>query len=277
MTFAEHKIAANGNDFSYWLEGDGPENIVFIHGEIHGKAYWEPQLKAFAKDYRCLAYDRRGHLGSDSASFGYSVENQTRDLRALMDHFGMDRAHIVALAFGTTIAANFANQNPDRVGKMVIGAWGELHDAISYLERWEVAGRRAADAIESGGKQALVELLEEEGGKTMFMVIPPKGDPMRGPIIDLMANHSANHYRNGMLEVASSVPDLIPSFEKLDIPVLGVCGADDPFKDEPEMLAGMKSFREANQIQNGGRFAHWQQYEAFNTLVRQFLSESEVA
>lgn len=276
MAFKEHKVQANGNEFSCWLEGEGDTDIVFIHGEIHGKAYWEPQMREFMKDHRCLAYDRRGHFGSDSATFGYSVENQTRDLRALLDHFGMKRPRVVALAFGTTIAANFANQNPDRVDAMIIGAWGELHDALSYLERWEVAGRRSAETIEKGGKQALVDLLCEEGGKTIFMVIPPEGDSLREATIDLMASHSAEHYRKGMLEVASSVPDLIPRFEQLDIPVLGICGADDPFKDEPEELAGMKSFREAPQIEGGGRFVHWQKPDAFNKVARNFFNGNPI-
>ena len=274
MVFNEQIIEANGNAFSCWLEGEGDRDIVFIHGEIHGKAYWEPQMRAFMKDHRCFAYDRRGHFGSDGTRFGYSVENQTRDLRALLDHVGMKRPRIVALAFGTTIAANFAIQNPKRVDAMIIGAWGELHDALSYLERWQVAGRKSADALDQGGKRALVDLLRKEGGKTMFMVIPPEGDPLRDACIDLMASHCADHYRNGMLEVASSVPDLIPRFEQLDIPVLGICGADDPFKDAPEMLAGMKSFREASEIVGGGRFAHWQHPGELNRVARAFFDET---
>jgi pimeloyl-ACP methyl ester carboxylesterase len=35
----------------------------------------------------------------------------------------------------------------------------------------------------------------------------------------------------------------------------------------------MKSFREAPPIEGGGRFLHWEQPEAFNRLVRQFLEE----
>ncbi|GHF74423.1 alpha/beta fold hydrolase [Seohaeicola zhoushanensis] len=276
MAFENKVVHANGNDFSCWFEGKGDKDIVLIHGEIHGKAYWEPQIREFMKDHRCLAYDRRGHHGSDTAAFGFSVENQTRDLRALLDHFGMRRPRIVALAFGSTIAANFANQNPDRVESMVIGAWGELHDALSYLQRWEVAGRLSAEAFEAGGKPALVDLLRREGGKTMYMVIPPEGDPLREPVIDLMASHSAAHYRSGMLEVASSVPDLVSRFEQLDLPVLGICGADDPFKDEPEMLSRMKNFREASMIEGGGRFAHWQQPGVFNRVARDFFESGRV-
>lgn len=263
---------ANGCDFRYELQGQGPD-MVFIHGEIHGMDYWAPQMAEFSKDFRCLSYDRRGHAGTPATPFGYSVANQARDLRDLLDHFGMQRPIVVALAFGTTIAANFAIDHPDRVRGLVIAAWSEMHDARSYLERWEQSGRRAADAVDAGGREALVELLRAEGGDAMFKVIPPRGSPLREDVIQLLANHPADEYRRGMLEMASSVPVLIPRFQELDLPVLGLCGADDPFPDQPGQLAGMKRFQEAERIPGGGRFVHWEQPQAFNARVRQFIQE----
>jgi 3-oxoadipate enol-lactonase len=262
----------NGCDFNYRVKGTGPD-LVFIHGEIHGSEYWEHQLEEFSRDFRCLVYDRRGHAGSESTAFGYSVANQAHDLALLLDHVGMRRPVIVALAFGTTIATTFAIDYPERVRGLVIAAWSELHAAREYLTRWEESGVRAAEVLETKGRDALVALLREEGGKTMFRVIPPEGSPLRERAIRLLASHPAEQYRRGMLEMASSVPVLIPRLSALDIPVLGVCGTEDPFTDEPERLAAMKSFREAPPIEGGGRFLHWEQPEAFNRLVRQFLEE----
>jgi len=267
-------VRVNGCDLHYEEQGEGPA-IVFVHGEIHGAAYWRPQLEVFARDHRCIAYDRRGHAGSEAASFGYSVANQARDLECLLDALGIDEAVIVALAFGTTIAATFALDHPERVRGLLVAAWSEMHDAREYLTRWQTAGVRAADALERGGRDALVALLRAEGGRSMFRVIPPEGSPLREPAIQLLAAHPAELYRRGMLEMASSVPVLLPRLAALDIPVCGVCGTEDPFPDQPERLAGMKSFREAPPIVGGGRFAHWEQPEAFNRLLREFLSRLE--
>lgn len=261
----------NGCRFRCEVRGDGPP-IVFIHGEIHGLDYWEHQMDAFSRDHRCLAYDRRGHGGTAFTPFGYSVANQARDLRDLLDHHGMEKVTIVALAFGTTIAAEFAIDYPERVEAMVIIAWSELHDARYYLERWAVAGVRAAEAVDAGGREALVRLLREEGGTTLFKVIPPAGHPLREAAIQLLANHPAEEYRRGMLEMASSVPTLVPHFSRLSIPVLGVCGTDDPFPDQPEHLAGMRTFREAEPVRGAGRFLHWEKPAEFNALVRDFLA-----
>jgi pimeloyl-ACP methyl ester carboxylesterase len=264
----------NGCRFRCEVRGEGPP-MVFIHGEIHGLDYWEHQLDEFSHDHRCLAYDRRGHGGTQLTSFGYSVANQARDLRDLLDHHGMERAVIVALAFGTTIAAEFAIDHPERVAAMVIAAWSELHDARSYLQRWEIAGLRAADAVDAGGREALVKLLREEGGTNLFKVIPPAGHPLRERAIQLLASHPAEEYRRGMLEMASSVPQLIAHLSRLDIPVLGVCGTEDPFRDQPEQLRGMRTFREAAPIAGAGRFLHWEKPTEFNALVRDFLADDK--
>ena len=265
-------VRVNGCDFRCEVRGEGPP-MVFIHGEIHGMDYWEHQMAWFSQRYRCLAYDRRGHAGTPATPFGYSVANQSRDLRELLDHFDMDRPIIVALAFGTTIAANFAIDHPERVRALVIAAWSELHDARSYLQRWEQSGVRAARAVDQGGREALVELLRKEGGSSMFKVIPPPGNPLREPAIQLLASHPADEYRRGMLEMAASVPVLVPRLRELDIPVLGICGTEDPFPDQPEQLAGMRGFEEAQPIPAAGRFLHWERPEAFNRRIQQFIEE----
>ena len=142
-------IQANGCDFYYELEGEGPD-LVFIHGEIHGLEYWEHQIPEFARDHRCFAYNRRGHAKTGSTNYGFSLVNQTRDLAHLIDHFGMQRPVLIAVAFGTTIAANYAIQYPDRVSGLVLAAWSEMHDAMQYFERWEKYNQRAGTCSKAG-------------------------------------------------------------------------------------------------------------------------------
>ena len=74
-----------------------------------------------------------------------------------------------------------------------------------------------------------------------------------------------------MLEFGLSVPNLVPEFKTLDIPVLGVCGANDPYPDQPEVLRGMANFREAPLIPGAARFVQWEKPAEFNAAVRAFL------
>lgn len=262
-------ITANGCDFYYEQHGQG-RDIVFIHGEIHGLEYWEHQIADLAVDHRCFVYNRRGHARTKWTDYGFSLVNQTRDLEQLIDRLGIERPVIVSLAFGTTIAANFAIRNPGRLRGLVLGAWSEMHDAFQYFERWERYSKQAAEVLEHQGREALIALLREQGGKSIYKVIPVDS-PVREQVIRMFASHPLGEYQRGMLEFGMSVPDLVPEFRKLDLPVLGVCGDQDPYPDQPEVLRGMAGFREAPRIPGAARFVHWEKPAEFNAVLRAFL------
>ena len=198
-------------------------------------------------------------------------------IRGIRKAFAAPGGTIVALngidlevARGSTIAANYAIQYPDRVKGLILVAWSELHEAMQYFDRWKAYNEEATQVLESMGRGAFIELLRRDAGKRIYKVIPLE-EPVREKAIQLFASHPIEEYRSGMLEFGSSVPDLVPAFRKLELPVLGLCGANDPYPDKPEVLAGMKSFREAPFIPGAGRFVHWEQPRAFNAAVRSFL------
>jgi 3-oxoadipate enol-lactonase len=262
-------ISANGCDFQYELTGQGPD-VVFIHGEIHGMEYWDGQLPEFTRTYRCLTYNRRGHAGTQWTEYGFSLVNQTRDLEALLEKLGIVKPVIVSLAFGTTIAVQYTLQNPDKVSGLVLGAWSELHDALQYFHRWAGYNARSAAVLETQGREALVELLRREGGTTLYRVIPVDS-PVRDKVIRMFASHPVGEYSRGMLEFGLSVPNLIPAMLALETPVLGLCGSDDPYPDQPALLGRMKNFREAPSIPGAGRFVHWEKPREFNAAVLPFI------
>ncbi|NYT69207.1 alpha/beta fold hydrolase [Pusillimonas noertemannii] len=263
-------IKVNNCNFEYELAGKG-RDIVFIHGEIHGMQYWEHQIKEFSRDFRCLTYNRRGHKGTEWTDYGFSLVNQAKDLEALIKELGIERPVIVALAFGTTVAVQYAIDNPDKVAGMVLGAWSELHDAPRYMEVWRAASERVAPVLEHEGREAMIDLLRREGGHNIYRVIPKQEGPFREKVIQMMASHPLEHYKRGMLEFGHSVPNLVPRFSQLDIPVLGLCGADDPYLDCPETLANMKNFKEAPSIPGAARYVNWQKPDEFNAAVRPFI------
>jgi pimeloyl-ACP methyl ester carboxylesterase len=262
-------IHVNGCNFHCQTHGTG-RDIVFIHGEIHGLEYWEHQVGAFSADHRCFTYNRRGHAGTGWTDYGFSLVNQTRDLEQLIEKQGIEDPIIVAVAFGTTIAANYAIQNPGKVRGLVLVAWSEMHDALQYFARWRAYSVTVAEILERDGREGLVRYLREHGGKSIYRVIPVDS-PVREKVIQMFASHPIDEYRRGMLEFGLSVPDLLPAFRQLDLPVVGICGDQDPYPDQPEVLSGMKNFKEHPPLAGAGRFVQWEKPEAFNEVVRQFL------
>lgn len=264
-------VRANGWDFYCESVGSGPD-LVFIHGEIHGIDYWEHQIADLSRDHRCLIYERRGHRRTGMPAFGFSLENQTRDLEALISHFEVRDPVLVAVAFGTTIAANYALRQPTSAKGIVMVAWSEMHEADLYLQRWIRASDTVVRILETEGRDALLDFLRREAGRSVYLVVP-LDSPIREACIQMFGNHPVDEYRRGMLEFATSVPPLVESFRKLALPVLGVCGDGDPFPDRPEVLLGMRNFREAPPVAGAGRFIQWEKPAEFNALLRAFLDE----
>lgn len=99
----------------YWdTGGDGPA-VVFLHAATGNGAFWGYQQPVLAQaGYRVIGYSRRGHYKSDpgdQAAPGVGSE----DLQNLMRFLGIDRFHIVAVAAGGGVAADYALSYPERL------------------------------------------------------------------------------------------------------------------------------------------------------------------
>ena len=151
---------------------------------------------------------------------------------------------------------------PDRPG-----ALGQVASRIGAV-RGDVVG---IEILERDGRDALIEYLMREGGRSIYYVIPTDS-PIRAECVRMFGSHPVELYRTGMLEFARSVPDLVPAFKALELPVLGLCGALDPFPDDPSVLAGMRNFRELAPIPGACRFVHWEHPAVFNRILEEFLA-----
>lgn len=104
----------NGVRLAYRLEGAGVP-VIFLHGEGYSHELWTEQVQAFRRDYLFVSYDRRGHGLSDDPETGYSVIAHAEDLKSLMEHFGMQDAHLVVNSRGGAIAIQFLRMYPEQI------------------------------------------------------------------------------------------------------------------------------------------------------------------
>lgn len=103
---------------AYDLTGDGP-GVVLIHGLGLSRRLWDRHVDAFA-GYRVLRYDLYGHGESASAPETATLALYARQIAGLMDHVGMDNAHIVGFSIGGMINRRFAMDFTHRVRSLVI-------------------------------------------------------------------------------------------------------------------------------------------------------------
>jgi 3-oxoadipate enol-lactonase len=134
----------------YEVHGDAVDNarpwLVFSHSLACDSGMWWPQLAEFARDYRVLAFDTRGHGRSDAPAGPYTMDMLADDAHGLMRALGIRNAHFAGLSMGGMIGQALTLRHPELVASLTIA------DSAS---RWpaEAIGlfaERAATALRSG-------------------------------------------------------------------------------------------------------------------------------
>jgi len=116
MAFAELR----GLRFYYETAGRG-RPLVMIMGLGANADWWGPgTIDALARHFRVLAFDNRDAGRSSPAAAPYTIRDMADDTVALMDHVGMDRAHVVGASMGGMIAQELALGYPDKVDRLVL-------------------------------------------------------------------------------------------------------------------------------------------------------------
>lgn len=116
-------------EIAFLDEGEG-EPVVLVHGFASTKEVnwvtpgWVATLTRAG--YRVIALDNRGHGAStklyDPAA--YQSAAMAEDVRALLDHLGLQRADVIGYSMGARNTALLALAHPDRVRSAILGGVG---------------------------------------------------------------------------------------------------------------------------------------------------------
>ena len=128
---------------AYQVFGGGATDLVFVPGFIsHIENYWEHpdlarwllRLGAFA---RVIMFDKRGTGLSDPVSVVPSLDLRMDDVRAVMDAAASERAALLGVSEGGSLAALFAATYPQRCLQLVLyGAFARFPNAAEALKRF---------------------------------------------------------------------------------------------------------------------------------------------
>lgn len=147
-------VAVNGAHLSYELDGAGAP-VIFLHAGIADRRQWDDQCKDFASHYLVVRYDHRGWGRSDAPPGPVAFHE---DLHGLLRALGIERAHLVGISMGGTIAIDFALTHPQMVRSLVlVGSWlsGFRAEASSAEEAVWQAFEAAVDARDYDRANAL--------------------------------------------------------------------------------------------------------------------------
>jgi len=223
----------------------GPKNaqtIVFHHGWPLSSDDWDAQmLFFFARGFRVIAHDRRGHGRSTDTSTGNEMDTYAADVAALTDALKLkDAIHVGHSTGGGEVAHYVARAKPGRVSKAVlIGAVPPV-----MLKSAKNPGGTPIEVFD-GLRAALA------ANRAQFFLDFPSG-PFYGfnrPGAKVSQGTIQNWWRQGMMGGAQAQYDCIKAFsetdftddlKKIEVPTLVMHGDDDqivPYADAGPLSA----------------------------------------
>ena len=198
------------------------EPVALLNGVMMTTRSWVLQTSLLRRRYRCLLHDFRGQLLSDKPDAPWTMEDHAEDLRALLDHLGIDSCHLVGTSYGGEVGMIFAGTWPERVRSLavissvsavdaeldrVVGAWGKAAlEAPERLYRVALPHNFSPRFV-----AANPEVIEQ--GEERLRACPPEFFPAFARLVDAFRRL-----------------DVTAGLERIACPTLVVVGEDDALK-----------------------------------------------
>lgn len=94
--------------------------LILLHGNGEDAGYFVHQMEPFAKHFRVIAIDTRGHGQTPRGNAPFTIRQFAEDLLGFMDQQSIEKAHILGFSDGGNIAMVFAMAHPERVEKLIL-------------------------------------------------------------------------------------------------------------------------------------------------------------
>lgn len=139
---------AQVGEVSLYYETHGWENdadvVLLTNGVLMSTAGWANQIGPVGSRYRLLLHDCRGMWKSDHPPGPYALETHADDLVGLLDHLGVERAHLAGISYGAEVNLICAVRHPERVASLFLASAVAAPDPLlrARIETWISAAER---------------------------------------------------------------------------------------------------------------------------------------
>ena len=251
--------------------------ILFVHEFAGDHRSWEPQLRYFSRNYRCIAYNARGYPPSDVPEDwqGYSQARVRDDVRAVLDALKIQRAHIVGLSMGAFATLHFGFAYPERALSLTVAGGGTGAHPADYRKFQEDA-RRNAELMRREGMAGFAATYGHGPSRLQLQRKDPRGF---AEFVRQLVEHSAAGSANTMQGYQGRRPslyELTAEMARLELPVLIMTGDE----DEPCLEASLlmkRAIRRAGLaiFPRSGHPINLEEPSLFNPLLETFFHQVE--
>lgn len=215
------RAAVNGTELHVTLAGDESRPALFLnHSLATNGEMWGLQLPVFARHFRVVAFDMRGHGASATPAGPYSMDQLADDVVALADHLNLKTFHFLGLSIGGLIGQSLGLRHGARLQKLILSSTFTGPVNAEGRNGWDerIATARA-DGMKSQIEGTMARWLSAE-----FQKAAPRSAQW---IRDLIAETALN----GFAGCAAAIRDMTlepAALTSIKTPTLVIAGEKDP-------------------------------------------------
>jgi 3-oxoadipate enol-lactonase len=266
---------ADGIRIHYQITGrpSGPP-ILFIQGLGADKNGWNMQRLATATRYRAVALDNRGAGRSDKPHGTYSLEQMADDAVEVLDHAGIETAHVVGASMGGAITQIIGVKYPERTRSITLACTaGRNHPwREELLASWR--DNALANGLGAMGPDAARWVI---GPRSFRRLLPAIG--WLGPLALGRPAHAFAAQCDAILAAGEKHKDLIDRLPEIAVPTLVLVGNQDILtpRGDSEDLAATIPTAELVVISGAAHGFMVEHASTFNRVLTDFLERAERA
>lgn len=254
--------AGDGCPIAYRFDGPEEAPVLILSNSLGtAMAMWDQQIPDFARQFRVLRYDSRGHGASGVPAGAYSMDRLGRDVIELMDALEIERASLCGVSKGGMVGQWLGVRAPERIEKLA------LCNTAAYMGPPAGWDQRIA-AVKAGGMAAMTEPVLERWFTPEFRAGSPDAvAPVRGM---LLTTDPAGYA--GCCAAIRDM-DLRPTDPLIRRPVLVIAGSRDP-STPPDVTGAIAAMVPGAQlvILEAAHLSNIEQPEGFTRAVLDFLA-----
>ena len=257
----------------YEEHGTGGTPLVLAYG-IGGNAdMWDVNREALAARHRLVLWEPRGHAKSDSPEdpAKYSFQRWALDLKAVLDHLKIQKAHVGGLSLGAGIATRFALRFPARVRSLVItnsssaaGLPLSVENLVMRARSIEITLAKGMDAMAEYAMAANPNLSER------LAIDPSSREEFYAEYRALSPIGYANSLR-----ALLAMDHITDELGRLRVPVLLIGGDRDPSLAPMKVMQRKVRGSKLVVLSPASHFGNRDQPEAWNRTVLDFLARCD--
>lgn len=263
----------DGVDLHYEDVGEGTP-LVFVHEYAGDHRAWEPQLRFFARRYRCIAFSARGYppsaVPSDPAA--YSQDRATDDIAAVIKGLNLAPAHVIGLSMGAFATLHLGLRHPQLARSLTAAGVGYGAAADKREQFWRETDATIA-RIRAEGMQAMAQVYGRGPTRLIFEQKDPRGF---AEFIQQLSEHSTEGSALTMQGVQRQRPslfDLKEGFARMTLPTFVIAGdEDDPTLEASIYLKRTIPGSALLVMPKCGHTMNLEDPDAFNRAVLDFIT-----